>query len=299
MSAARASGLSISGGHTRTIYKRDAMMVRIETEDGTVGYAPGVASEEIVRKIEKEITPLLLGKQLSDPSNFVEELVDKTGDSIWSAAGAVEVALLIYGGRQTNVLTEFFGGRKQESIACYGSAGMYQSAEGYAEEAAAVCELGFAAYKFRPALGPAEDLRTVELMRAALGSDVGLCLDAHAWWRMGNASYSSSIVEFLAEAISMHDIKWLEEPLPVEDREAYSKLKALGYVEIAAGEHEHDFLGFRTLLGRDCVDIVQADVSIMEGFQEYQRLLIYAKKRYATFLPFTIGEHHWKRLSMP
>ena len=131
-------------------------------------------------------------------------------------------------------------------------------------------------------------------MREALGEDVGLCLDAHAWWRMGDASYSSAIVEFLAEAISMHDITWLEEPLPVEDREAYAKLKALGYVEIAAGEHENNLLGFRTLLGRDCVDIVQADVSIMEDFQVSQKLLIYVKEDLLLLL-FIIGEPHWKR----
>ena len=38
------------------------MVVRIETEDGTVGYAPGAASEDNARKIEKEIAPLLVGK---------------------------------------------------------------------------------------------------------------------------------------------------------------------------------------------------------------------------------------------
>ena len=59
MSAARAAGLSISGWAVRTIYKRDAMLVRIETEDGTVGYAPGAASEENAQKIEKEIAPVL------------------------------------------------------------------------------------------------------------------------------------------------------------------------------------------------------------------------------------------------
>ena len=168
-------------GGQRTIYKRDAMVVRIETEDGTVGYGPGPASEDQVRKIEKEISPRLDGTKLSDPSNFVEKLVDKEGDSIWSAAGAVEVALFdLWGKANQCSVTEFFGGRKQETICCYGSAGMYQSAELYAEEAVAVCELGFEAYKFRPALGSAEDLRTVELMRRAVGSDVGLCLDAHA-----------------------------------------------------------------------------------------------------------------------
>ena len=276
------------GGY-RTIYKRDAMVVRIETEDGTVGYSPGAASEDNVRKIEKEIAPLLVGTRLVDPTKFVEKQVDQQGEFIWSAAGAVEVALFdLWGKANQCSVTEFFGGRKQESIACYGSAGMYQSAEGYAEEAAAVCELGFEAYKFRPALGPAEDLKTVELMREAVGPDVGLCLDAHAWWRMGDSSYSAAIVEFLAEAIAMHDVTWLEEPLPMDDREAYSKLRAFGYVEIAAGEHEQDFLGFRILLGRDCVDIVQADVCHHGGFSGISKIIDLCEKRYATF-----AFHNW------
>ena len=46
---------------------------------------------------------------------------------------------------------------------------MYMPPEKYAEEAAAIAELGFRAYKMRPALGPEEDLRTVKLMREATG----------------------------------------------------------------------------------------------------------------------------------
>ena len=276
-------------GGQRTIYKRDAMVVRIETQDGAVGYAPGPASEDAVRKIEKEIAPHLLGQKLADPSHFVEDMLDKYGDTIWSTAGAVEVALYdLWGKANQCSVTDFFGGRKQESVSCYGSAGMYQTAEKYAEEAAAVCELGFEAYKYRPALGPAEDLRTVELMREAVTSEVGLCLDAHAWWRMGDRTYSPAIVEFLAEAIAMHDITWLEEPLPVEDRDAYAKIKSLGYVDIAAGEHEKDFLGFRSLLGRDCVDIVQADVSHHGGFSGISKIIDLCERRFATF-----AFHNW------
>ena len=265
------------------------MVVRIETQDGAVGYAPGPASEDAVRKIEKEIAPHLLGQKLVDPSHFVEDMLDKYGDTIWSTAGAVEVALYdLWGKANQCSVTDFFGGRKQESVSCYGSAGMYQTAERYAEEAAAVCELGFEAYKYRPALGPAEDLRTVELMREAVTSEVGLCLDAHAWWRMGDRSYSPAIIEFLAEAIAMHEITWLEEPLPVEDRDAYANIKSLGYVDIAAGEHEKDFLGFRTLLGRDCVDIVQADVSHHGGFSGISKIIDLCERRFATF-----AFHNW------
>ena len=95
-------------GGVRTIYKRDAMVVRIETEDGTVGYAPGAASEDNARMIEKEIAPLLVGRKLMDPSSFVEDQVDQKGDSIWSAAGAVEVALFdLWGKANQCSVTEF------------------------------------------------------------------------------------------------------------------------------------------------------------------------------------------------
>ena len=276
-------------GGQRTIYKRDAMVVRILTDDGMTGYAPGPASIDVAHKIEKEIAPQLVGQKIIDPSYFVDDMVEKHGDAIWSAAGAVEVALFdLWGKANQCSVTDFFGGRKQETLACYGSAGMYQSPEKYAEEAAAVCELGFEAYKFRPALGPAEDLRTVELMREAVGPDVGLCLDAHAWWRMGDHSYSPAIVELLSEAIAMHGVTWLEEPLPVEDRDGYARLKAMSYIDIAAGEHEQDLLGFRTLLGRDCVDIVQADVSHHGGLSGLYKIIDLCERRYATF-----AFHNW------
>ena len=104
----------------------------------------------------------------------------------------------------------------------------------------------------------------------------------------GDASYSSAIVDFLAEAV-LHDITWLEEPLPVEDREAYSKLKALGYVEIAAGEHEHDFLGFRTLLGRETAWILCRQMfPIMAASSGISKIIDLCEKRYATF-----AFHNW------
>ena len=55
-------------GGRRTIYKRDAMVVRIETDDGMTGYAPGPASMDVVQKIEKEISPQLTGQKIMDPS---------------------------------------------------------------------------------------------------------------------------------------------------------------------------------------------------------------------------------------
>ena len=90
-------------GGQRTIYKRDAMVVRIEMEDGTVGYGPGPASEDHGRKIEKEISPRLVGTKLSDPSNFVEKLVDKEGILFGRLREQSRWLFLIYGEKLINV----------------------------------------------------------------------------------------------------------------------------------------------------------------------------------------------------
>ena len=87
--------------------------------------------------------------------------------------------------------------------------------EEYAAEAAISAELGFSAFKYRPALGPEEDLRTVQpLMREAVGPDIGLCLDAHGWFRMGDQSYTPEQIERMAQELSHMGSHGWEEPFP-------------------------------------------------------------------------------------
>jgi L-alanine-DL-glutamate epimerase-like enolase superfamily enzyme len=143
---------------------------------------------------------------------------------------------------------------------------MYQSPQGYAEEAAAVKAMGFPAYKMRPALGPDGDLETVERMRAATGPGFGLMIDAHSWWRMGDRSYSTETVSGLARRLAAYAPTWLEEPLPPEDHAAYVALRAQGSLPVATGEHEPDEAGFLDLIDRGAADIIQMDVCCQGGF---------------------------------
>ena len=54
-------------GGERTILKRDAMFIRIETDNGLIGYAPGPGSERAHQHIETTIGPFLAGRVLADP----------------------------------------------------------------------------------------------------------------------------------------------------------------------------------------------------------------------------------------
>jgi L-alanine-DL-glutamate epimerase-like enolase superfamily enzyme len=156
---------------------------------------------------------------------------------------------------------------------------MYQPPEGYAAEAAAVQAMGFPAYKMRPALGPELDLATVAAMRKATGPGFGLMIDAHSWWRMGDRSYDFDTVARLAREMSAHRIAWLEEPLPPEDHAAYRKLRALGHVPVATGEHEQDEKGFEDLIETGAADVIQMDVCCQGGFAMGRRVAEGVKRK--------------------
>ena len=162
-------------------------------------------------------------------------------------------------------MSELIGGRVRDRIRLYGSAGMYMPPEQYAEEAAAIAELGFRAYKMRPALGPEEDLRTVKLMREATAATFDLMIDAHTWWRMGDSSYSRETVERLAEQLAEYEIAWLEEPMPPDDHEAYRKLKEANYVPLASGEHEPNELRYMDLI-QHCRGRLRPDGCCLSGW---------------------------------
>jgi len=251
-------------GGIRTILKRDAMLIKISTDAGLSGWAPGPAHERARDEINASIKPFLLGK---DPARW--KTFDFQGEpELQKAYHAAEVAILDLVGRYEGcALSELMGGRKRNTIRLYGSAGMYMSPEQYAEEAAAIKDMGFSAYKMRPALGPDEDLRTVALMREATGDDMALMVDAHTWWRMGTKSYSAETIADLAKAMSPYDPYWLEEPLPPEDHAAYRQLHNAGFVPIASGEHEQDLSGFADLANSGAVDFLQMDVCCQGGFE--------------------------------
>jgi L-alanine-DL-glutamate epimerase-like enolase superfamily enzyme len=266
--------LGFHGGE-RTIVKRDAMLIRVATDKGLVGYAPGPGSEIAHDAIKATIGPFLEGRTLADPDALRVQFFDQPGCDVEmrKVYCAVEVALYDLAAKAQGIpLSELLGGRVRDRIRLYGSAGMYMDPIEYAEEAAAIAGLGFQAYKMRPGRGPEQDLETVRLMRKSVGPDFDLMVDAHTWWRMGDKSYSAETVDEMASAMSVYNPAWLEEPLPPDDHEAYRNLKDKDYLPIAGGEHEPNEQRYLDLILSGSVDYVQMDVCCQGGFTMGRRL---------------------------
>ena len=251
-------------GGVRTILKRDAMLIKIVTDTGLAGYAPGPAHERAAREINEVIAPFLEGRDPRDWQSF-----SFTGETeISKTYHAAEIALIDLVARFEGCpVSELLGGRKRSSIKLYGSAGMYMSPEKYAEEAAAITGMGFPGYKMRPASGPEDDLRTMELMRKAAGDSAAIMIDAHTWWRMGDKSYTADLITTLAKEMSAFNPEWLEEPLPPEEHIAYSRLRSEGFIKLASGEHEQELKGFKSLVEKKAIDFLQMDVCCQGGFE--------------------------------
>lgn len=262
-------------GGERTILKRDAMLIRVESHNGLVGYAPGPAHEQALREIEQTIAPFLQGRELRDPDalRILFQLQPGLAPSLLKTYAAVEIALCDLTAKALGVpLADLLGGRLRDNIRVYASAGMYQPPQGYAEEAAGLADLGFTAYKFRPGLGPDEDLEILRHIRDTAGPDLELMADAHTWTRMGDRSYSEETVHRLAREMGAMQLAWLEEPLNPHHHAALARLREAGHVPIASGEHEPGEAGFGDLIATGAADIVQADLVCQGGYTLLRRL---------------------------
>ena len=84
-------------------------------------------------------------------------------------------------------------------------------------------------------------------------------------------------------------IKWLEEPFEPDEYEAYAELADTVDIAVAAGEQEATLWGFRELIERGHVDIVQPDVTRCGGISELIRIADFARQRGIRTVP-----HTWK-----
>src|SRR5437588_339788 len=101
-------------GGERTIVKRDAMFIRIEADNGLVGYAPGPGSEQAQQAIEQTIAPFLEGRSLADPDALRVKFMEGPGTDLSLAKiyCAVEIALYDLTGKAVGApVSELLGGR--------------------------------------------------------------------------------------------------------------------------------------------------------------------------------------------
>ncbi|MCS7008222.1 MAG: mandelate racemase/muconate lactonizing enzyme family protein, partial [Gaiellaceae bacterium] len=120
--------------------------------------------------------------------------------------------------------------------------------------------------------------------REAAGADVDILIDAGLGYVDDVASATRA-----ARGLEELGVGWLEEPFEPDEYEAYAALADAVDIPIAAGEQDGTRWGFRELIERGHVDVVQPDVTRCGGITECLRIAELAASYGVRTVP-----HAWK-----
>ncbi len=293
-------------------YHGQATLVRIDTDEGLSGFGeanPDAGAGAVVGMI-KDLTPLLIGE---DPRN-VERCWEKLrrskvfagpqGGVFVIALSGIELALWDLAGKAAGQpVYRLLGGKFRDRIRLYADCGDGDdpagSIAGCVDRAQRMVAEGFTALKFdiddlhHPAkfddfnhtINAAELHSMVErvaAVREAIGPDVDLAIDLHARYDVPSACRISWELE------PFH-LMWLEEPLPAENVDALVRVRAQTRTPICAGENLYLRWGFRELLERGAVDVIEPDVPKCGGLAEAKKIANLAELHYIPFAPHLVS----------
>ena len=247
----------------------EASLVLVRSDDGLTGYASGDHLPDAA-----QLERLLVGL---DPlrTEVVRELcetVDFHGGRPWTA----EVAIWDLAARALDVpLWRLLGGRSERLLA-YASSGELADGDERARRVVELRDSGVKAVKLRFHHADwRRDVQAVERVRAEVGMDVELMVDANQGWRMAGdreARWDVATASQCARALEPLGVYWLEEPLRTDDVEGYATLRGRTSLRIAAGEMVRGSFEARDLIVRGGVDVIQSDAVLAGGLGGCRRI---------------------------
>ena len=264
-----------NGKHTYT--HAGLALVKIETDEGITGIGLG-GGGEIGRATIAHLRQQLLGE---NPINverlwhklWVPKLIGRRGLTT-RAISAIDIGLWDIRAKVAGLpLYQLLGGYR-DRVPTYVAGGYYEEGKGLkelAEEMTVNVEMGARAVKMKVGAVPIrDDVARVKAVREAIGPDVLLLVDANCAYRHYEAIQ-------LAKRIEEFDVFWFEEPIAPDDLDGHRKIVAATTIPIATGENEYTRYGFRDLITRGEVAILNADAKVLGGVTEFMKVVALAQ----------------------
>jgi len=284
------------GWSLRVTDRRESAVCVVETDAGLqgVGEALFIGPAKLVAHVIAELyAPMLLGRDPLETSVLWDQMYNLSRDGGQkglpiSAMSAIDIALWDLKGKALGVpVYTLLGGAYRRRARVYAT-GLYEPQGVPDVQAALVAEArgyqaaGFPGMKLKVGYGVERDAALVRAIRRAIGDDLFLMLDA-------NHAYSAPEALRLARALEAERIYWFEEPVPPEDLDGYAELRRSSPILIAGGECEYTRYGFRELINRRAVDILQPDLGAAGGFSELQKIVAMASAANLPVMPHVWG----------
>jgi muconate cycloisomerase len=218
-----------------------ALFVRVRSRSGDEGWGEAAASPVMAGEtlpsmkaaVAELIAPRLLGEQVTDRARLMRDL-RATMFGNGGALAAVDIALLDLLGRIRGVpVVELLGGPVRRIVDPLWLIGGTGAPEQIVDAALALRREGFRAFKLKVGVADlSEEIRTVALLRAALGEECLIAADANMGWDVHTAlRFTHAAAEF--------GLAFLEQPVGAGDLPRMRAVGAGSPVPIGIDESMH------------------------------------------------------------
>jgi L-alanine-DL-glutamate epimerase-like enolase superfamily enzyme len=252
--------------------KGGGSFTEVHTSEGIVGIGPGMDASLVpsVLEIVRGEDPFEIEKISQRLRYYVQTLP-------YRGTAGVDIAIWDIIGKTTGQpLYKLWGGSKNRMMP-YASMVLLSHPEERAELAQSLSDSGWKAIKLRLHHETIqEDIRTVELVREAVGDSMDIMVDANQaqsfgkWqpgvvWDYRRAYETGKLLQDL-------NVYWLEEPL---QRFSFKELAQLNHslsLPVAGGENNRGIHEFRTMVEGDVYDVLQPESMVMDGVTELRKI---------------------------
>lgn len=260
--------------------------LKMETDEGVTGVGECTleSKEETVVGALKDLSRYLIGK---DPLLIERHWQEMYRGSPWqgvaqfTAMSGLEQAMWDIAGKvYGQPVYRLLGGPCRDRVRLYTwPTPEADTPTAYAEAAQQAVALGYRALKTDPfgdiffTGNPAQITSVVErvaAMREAVGWEVEIAVDGH------QRLYPQTAIK-VARELEPLKLLFFEEPVPTDNLDALAKVAANVQVPLATGERIYTKWGFRPLLERQIVDIIQPDICHVGGILECRKVAAMAE----------------------
>ncbi|MBY0122927.1 mandelate racemase/muconate lactonizing enzyme family protein [Bacillus sp. S/N-304-OC-R1] len=195
-----------------------SVIVKIETDEGIVGYGEGVADEHVTGEslqsayqiIKHTLAPVLIGQNPME----IEKIHDIMNKSIYgapTAKAAIDIACFdIMGKKMGQPVYQLIGGRYHNEFPITHVLSIAEP-ELMANEAAAMLEQGYRSFKMKVGTDVRKDVHRIVAVREKVGDDIAIRVDVNQGWR--NSANTLVALNQLRDC----NLDWVEQPVIADD----------------------------------------------------------------------------------
>jgi L-alanine-DL-glutamate epimerase-like enolase superfamily enzyme len=255
--------------------KLDFCLVRVETDEGLVGWGDAFAytcRAAVVAAVRDMIAPLAVGHDAADIGGLHAKIqkqlhiFGRFGIAAFALSG-LDIALWDLAGKAAGLpLHRLIGGARRTRVPCYASFLRYTEPHLVAQYCERALGEGYTAIKLHEI-----DDAAVAAARRTVPEHVPLTVDVNCEWRPREALE-------VATRWRDHALHWLEEPVfPPEDFRALREIGAASGIPLASGENLCFATQFAAMLEARAVQYVQPSVTKVGGITEFLKVVALAE----------------------